>query len=402
MIGWILLSREAVGRAEAALFDKEIGVLDEVGFLSLHQRLADRFFPGTSVLHTRLRYILFVPWLMEKVASKGGRDILERFTDAETNLVHQLKQGKDSESGIIGGRAYPRPVAQTPSVSYWTALGTWGVLRRKEDGSYPRRTEILRRLAKQQSPQGVWTHDNDELSTQDEASSPFVALPKPPDGFGIRNESLDFNLKRSERTFIRNHLIGLKRPNSDSLSLLARLVKEGVGHEADFAWAPEIAKVADSEDRIALKAAEHVAALACIGRAVYSALVEISCEKDHLPTSSIHRDRLQVVIHHYGRLARRFDMKRLNNLLPKLSNDLLDILRSTNDWLKNGNTSPKSLLSVYASAEGNRKGPRARLTDTVAARQRRAEWEPDEHPLARPLHYRWSNVRRLLDDLQQS
>ena len=39
------------------------GVRDEIGFLTVHQRYADRFFPGTSVLHTRLRYVLFVPWL---------------------------------------------------------------------------------------------------------------------------------------------------------------------------------------------------------------------------------------------------------------------------------------------------------------------------------------------------
>ncbi len=64
MIGWIMLSRQAVASAEAALKSDELGVRDEVGFLNLHQAFSDRFFPGTSVLHTRLRYALFVPWLM--------------------------------------------------------------------------------------------------------------------------------------------------------------------------------------------------------------------------------------------------------------------------------------------------------------------------------------------------
>ena len=72
MIGWVLLSREAVARAEEALASNEKGVRDEVGFLALHQGLADRFFPGTSVLHTRLRYVLFVPWLNGK-SRRGGR-----------------------------------------------------------------------------------------------------------------------------------------------------------------------------------------------------------------------------------------------------------------------------------------------------------------------------------------
>ena len=38
------------------------GVRDEVGVLSLHTAYANRFFLGTSVQQTRLRYALFVPW----------------------------------------------------------------------------------------------------------------------------------------------------------------------------------------------------------------------------------------------------------------------------------------------------------------------------------------------------
>ena len=54
MIGWIQLSRQAVGQAEQALHGDERGVRDEIGFQVLHQAFADHFFPGTSVLHTRL------------------------------------------------------------------------------------------------------------------------------------------------------------------------------------------------------------------------------------------------------------------------------------------------------------------------------------------------------------
>jgi hypothetical protein len=59
--GWTLLSRDALRRAKTQLRDDTEGVRDEIGFLSLHPAYADRFFPGTSVLHTRLRYVLFVP-----------------------------------------------------------------------------------------------------------------------------------------------------------------------------------------------------------------------------------------------------------------------------------------------------------------------------------------------------
>ena len=56
-IGWIHFSRDALRRAEARLREEQEGVRDEIGFLLLHQAYADRFFPGTSVLQTRLRYI---------------------------------------------------------------------------------------------------------------------------------------------------------------------------------------------------------------------------------------------------------------------------------------------------------------------------------------------------------
>jgi len=57
------LSPDAIRRAEARLREEIQGVRDEIGFLFLHQAYADRFFPGTSVQQTRLRYALFVPWI---------------------------------------------------------------------------------------------------------------------------------------------------------------------------------------------------------------------------------------------------------------------------------------------------------------------------------------------------
>ena len=67
-LGWTLLSREALRKAEKNLDDVQQGVRDEIGFLALHQGYADRFFPGTSVLQTRLRYVFFVPWTYQRLA----------------------------------------------------------------------------------------------------------------------------------------------------------------------------------------------------------------------------------------------------------------------------------------------------------------------------------------------
>jgi hypothetical protein len=58
-------------RAERQLSGAGEGVRDEIGFLIIHQRYADYFFPGTSVLHTRLRYVLFVPWIYQTLYEQG-------------------------------------------------------------------------------------------------------------------------------------------------------------------------------------------------------------------------------------------------------------------------------------------------------------------------------------------
>ena len=47
-LGWTYISREALARAKAQMDEESMGVRDEIGFLTIHQRYADRFFPGTS------------------------------------------------------------------------------------------------------------------------------------------------------------------------------------------------------------------------------------------------------------------------------------------------------------------------------------------------------------------
>ena len=102
----------------------------------------------------------------------------------------------------------------------------------------------------------------------------------------------------------------------------------------------------------------------------------------------------------HGHNAGDIDLNALSKFLPDLPKDLFGVLSETRDWVEAGDPDPSALAETYSKAERNRKGLRARLPDTVAARQRRAEWDPYEHRLAEPLHYRWPNVRRLLTDLQ--
>ena len=84
ILGWTMLSREEMRQAER-LASGEQDTRDEIGFLLIHQGFADRFFPGTSVLHTRVRYALFVPWLYLQAAAGKGRG-----SDLDATIRRQL------------------------------------------------------------------------------------------------------------------------------------------------------------------------------------------------------------------------------------------------------------------------------------------------------------------------
>jgi hypothetical protein len=146
--------------------------------------------------------------------------------------------------------------------------------------------------------------------------------------------------------------------------------------------------------------ARRAASLAAIGRAVYAALVEtVREEHDGLSTSDKHRSNLPEVLNEHRQDAMDLEIRYVREDAPGLPGLFVQVLEQTQQWLSRSG-GPKSLLTLYASMEQKRKGNRARLASTPIGKQRRAEWDNEKHPLGEPLHYRWSNVRRMLLDLE--
>lgn len=392
-----MLSREAVAKAEAALKSDELGVRDEVGFLGLHQAFADRFFPGTSVLHTRLRYALFVPWLMEHAEGNPAQ-----LAKNELALTWQLHQGPDKKNGVIGGSILPRAPVQPPSMMYWSALTRWRILLPRPDGVTSSRSEVLKRIAATQKHAKGRHRQDDGEPVQDEDMSPFVKLPPPPDEFLKSGEAMDFNLRSGEAKFLRRQLIGVYRGDAQqsTQSLLAMLAEAGLPQgNSDWPWSKAVAKIADAEDRDALTVARHASALAGIGRAVYAALVEEAKAGDGAPRTTIHREDLLRMVNLHGEAACALDMFALKALVPALPDYVDTVLQDTQRWLNAGGVKITGLRDAYFRAEDKRKGARARLANTVGGKHLRAEWSAEDHPRAEPLHFRWDNVHRLLTDL---
>lgn len=394
MIGWILLSRSAVASAERALGSDQQGVRDEIGFLTLHQAFSDRLFPGTSVLHTRLRYALFIPWLI--LRSEGDERRLRR--DLQT-LTGQLRQ--TGETGVIGGTIWPREPAQPATMSYWSAIARWQILQPRGDGVVLGRRQVLRQLREfnRAVPAGRLRIDGEVAWTLD--SSPFVTLPEPPAALLRSGQPLDFKLTAEERGFLRRQLMSVRREDG-SQSLLGRLAERATPTAGISAvWHPDICRVADADDRRCLLLAGQASALTAIGRAVYSALVEQAKNGDTGENHRTFRDDLLGNFERHGSEALKLDVGVLRREFPGLPDLLISVVDQTLAWLRTTRRDLSALYEVYRQSEVSRKGPRARLGSTVGARRRRAEWNTEgaPHPRAEPLHYRWGNVRQLLQDL---
>lgn len=397
--GFTFLSRKALGQAEQMMFGANAGVRDEVGFLIVHQRYADYLFPGTSVLHTRLRYTLLIPWLYQSLRAKRPvpKDFAQAFIDLEHGLTGRLqfKDGEGETDGVIGGEVYPRAISQPPAYVYWTALAKWGLIGTRPDGRPWSRTDMARLLTAG-SKRSMHDDDGKPFETVAWPITGLIDAPAGWDGDG----KLTLELSAPEQEFLARKLRAVRSPNDPSEpSLLSRLVGCPLD-DAVHCWGDEILGIA-GKDAARLKRAGQAAALSAIGRAVYAALVESLKEtRDKRPQEKLHRATLGDVVDEWGAQAAALDFAQFLDDVGHLPAPVEAVLRETLAWIRSRTKNPASLLDVYDRAEYSRKGDRARLANNQFGVDRRMEWQGEKHGFAEPLHYRWGNVKRLLRDLE--
>lgn len=391
-----MLSREEMRQVERSLANSDQDTRDEIGFLLIHQGFADRFFPGTSVLHERIRYALFVPWLYLRAAEKPrrGSDLESTIRHLQIELALRLKVIGGEPKNVIGGEKLHQLTSQPPDRVYWSALRQWRILLPEVDS----RAEALRRLklAGKTSPK-----DDDGNRLVDDAIEVFCNLPSFPSGWDDAKGSLQFKMPEPERVFLRDKLRLLTRPDGKP-TLLARLIaSEETFPKAALGLPPELdAHAADDLDKTALLVARDAAALAAIGRAIYGALLEQLIANDGGDANQTFRDLLVSHFEKYADSAGRCDLDAAEQLLPELPVHVRNVLRETRAYVRAGQ--PQKFMALHASyqtSEYQRKRGRARLPLTESAKVRRTEWIPARHNTT-PLHYRWQIVYQMLEDLR--
>jgi hypothetical protein len=127
-LAWIDFDEAERQRAQRimALF-QERETRDELGMGGIRDSIADRLVPGTSTIQTRLRYMLFIPWLFQMLegASAAADQLGNEARSLENRLANALKTGGESK-GIIG-RDAGADLQRLPSSLYWAGLETWGI-----------------------------------------------------------------------------------------------------------------------------------------------------------------------------------------------------------------------------------------------------------------------------------
>jgi Family of unknown function (DUF6361) len=112
---------------EAIELFREHDTIDELGIGSVRDAFSNLLFPGTSVLHTRARYLLFIPWIYIGLERRHvhSADAAEAARRAEVSLIEALVAGGE-ERDVIGARARAG-LKQLPSEAYWTGLRVLGL-----------------------------------------------------------------------------------------------------------------------------------------------------------------------------------------------------------------------------------------------------------------------------------
>lgn len=163
---------------------------DELGIGQVRDAVGDALFPGSSTLHTRARYLLFVPWIFKAAADRNRS--LEGVEAEERRLIKAIRDTDDFE-GLLGMRA-GSSLKTLPSTIYWAMLGTHGILR---DAKLSRQ-EALATHTRQLEPWG------DEAPHSSDPWSPTI--PDSPQGFP-NDVAGGFALTFEEAAWLREHLV---------------------------------------------------------------------------------------------------------------------------------------------------------------------------------------------------
>lgn len=365
---------------------------DELGIGQVRQVLSDTLFPGTTVLLTRARYFLIVPWTYRYAATKerdpAKQRALRRAT--ERDLVTVLQ--KTDHLGVIG-RVQGRAVKNLPSTIYWAGLQQYGILR---DDTDPEQLTLSRSGRESGS---------DELAERSRGSW-HPTLPDAPIGFPHALPG-GLDLAPREAQWLRERILA-----SVPDTLLSHLVTadRAPAPAIDLPWHDPLWRTAPDQTQDVLRHAELFSFTMHGASLLYNVMVarryEAAGHNRVVDAATRHEQRYRDWLEEADSDRRRLREWNLDRFWAHVTGLNARISWSTrtfvNDWIS---------AVLDGSAQGALDDPRAR--QIVDSRERRlkksqsrlindrllASWSGDSGSGA--LNYRWPTVRAILADIHQ-
>lgn len=247
---------------------RESGTLDELGIGSIRDALSNALFPGTSTLHRRLRYVLFVPWLLRQAARKDTPDEMRgELRTLEIKLITSLLKGGEKE-GVIGNTARD-DLVQMPSSMYWSALGAWGIREVDSPGAYFRRQHDYRALSRR-----IAATDDPGAAQSSPSTGVDRDLPVAPADLLA---SATFTLTPDEEQYLSD-----KISRSTRGTMLAWLVRNPPQNRPDFVWDLDNLADAPEEGRELVDHAQRFSLAIQGATLLYNLLVAERARRDEL------------------------------------------------------------------------------------------------------------------------
>ena len=209
---------------------QETDTRDELGIGAIRDTFSDLLFPGTSTIQTRVKYMLFIPWiyLRHENMKTNSREIADRARSDEVALIFSLLASDDTE-GVIGGIAKGE-LQRMPSSVYWAGLKTWGI--RKFTGSLEEYHRSLDNFYLEK--RNLLRGDDKEPTNGPLRENWDPCLPEPPDDYP---NVVTFKLNQIQAEYLTERLL----TNCKS-SLLAHLIGHTKPADCAFVWEhPEFA-----------------------------------------------------------------------------------------------------------------------------------------------------------------
>ena len=370
---------------------------DELGLGSVRDSFADQLFPGTSTIQTRLRYMLFVPWIYHALEEKRlpAESFAIQADKLERDLVQPLMDS-DDQAGVFGKTA-GKKLKRLPSSVYWAGLGVWGIrltpfsqeeYHRRIDETY-RRRDALKALEKDARARG----DDIDVEQRLAALSWHPRLPAPPEGFPAK---VDFAVSREEAEFI---LDRIQVTFGDSLHSFLALHCEPADTQAPWAH-PDYGRFSEQHKELLTHArlfseVMHGAAL--------SYNIQLARLRNHEDLVAEHQASFDKWTAHLPREEiNAWSECRLWELTMDHGHTITPQTRSfVQQWIDHTRKSPDDLLAnsealnLIKRREMQLKGTRSRFKNQRALEQ----W--GGYSGVGRLVYRWPNVQVLLNDLYQ-